>query len=404
MHAHLKRVVVLPHPEDYALLTFVAAVSYVQQIFDAVPLVLIVGAAGSGKTDLARALAQVGSNATIITGQTSAATAARVLDQLSGLAVFDDLEQIGQRSAGDDFSEFVQQLKVSYKKDTARKAWTNTKTMRVETLDFYGVKVITNTTGAGEILSSRMLKVFTRKLPPEVLGEREHMEPTSGAELQALRDGLHLWAMEQVRAIETLYRRSYAAHTGRQQEIEAPLRVLAELFGHAELRADLEQALRLQSRVEAEVESASSLLKLAAQELVRQGYWDRVSVKQLILQMRLLVGEDWGKRSTTEIPEWHEPRWVGKVLRVEYIVDPRDKDERPRLWGEQTRVYPLDSAFVADTLNMLREAGIPHAEKVRQPLEFCESQPCPECPYASFCDMLPIKQEHLRRKGKRPQA
>ena len=34
VHAHLKRVVVLPHPEDYALLTFVAAVSYVQQIFE----------------------------------------------------------------------------------------------------------------------------------------------------------------------------------------------------------------------------------------------------------------------------------------------------------------------------------------------------------------------------------
>ena len=130
----------------------------------------------------------------------------------------------------------------------------------------------------------------------------------------------------------------------------------------------------------------------------------KVAAHSLFVSIPLLVGEDWGKRSTTEIPEWQEPRWVGKVLRVEYIVDPRGKDERPRLWGEQTRVYPLDSGFVAETLNSLREAGIPHAEKVRQPLEFCEPQPCAECSYASFCDMLTVKQEHLRRKGKRPQA
>lgn len=403
VYEHLKAAVILPYPEDYAMLTYVVLTSYAQQIFDAVPLVLIVGSAGSGKTDLGRALASVGCNASIITGQTSAATAARVLDQLNGLAIFDDLEQIGTRSGDGDFSEFVQQLKVSYKKDTATKAWTNTKTMRVEKLDFYGVKVITNTQGADAILSTRMLRVYTRKLPKEALNGTARPQPLSGSDLQELRDNLHIWTMENVKAIAEQYRTHHANHTDRQEEITAPLRTLAALIDHPALRAQLDVALSMKDREPAAELASTDLVREAVKSLIQQGYWDRLSIKQLMLEMRLMVGEDWGRRSTTEIPEWQEPRWVGRTLRAEQIVDPHTREDRPRLWGEQTRVVALETSFVAEAMNDFDARGIERAQTMKQPLEFCLPRPCAECPYAGLCEMRPIKEKKVGR-GEKPHS
>lgn len=390
---HLRAAVVLPYQEDYALLTYVVLTSYAQQIFDAVPLILVVGTAGSGKTDLGRALANVGCNASIITGQTTAATAARVLDQLNGLAIFDDLEEIGSRSADGDFGEFVQQLKVSYKKDTATKSWTNTKSMKVEKLNFYGVKVITNTQGVDGILSTRMLKVYTRKLPKDALSSLTHHVPLNTIELQELKDNLHIWVMENVRRIEHHYRTYYGSHNDRQEEITAPLRVLSALTQHPTLASQLDRALEMKEGEPNAELSSVDLLREAVRSLIQQGYWDRISVKQLMLEMRMMVGEDWGRRSTTEIPEWQEPRWVGRNLRAEQIVDPHTADDRPRLWGEQTRIVALEKTFVAETLNDFDERGIERADKLMQPLEFCLPRPCADCPYAGICEMRPIKEK-----------
>lgn len=363
----------------------------------------MIGGLGSGTTNLGRALASVGCNASIITGQTSAATAARVLDQLGGLAVFDDLEQIGNRSGDGDFGEFVQQLKVSYKKDTATKAWTNTKTMRVEKLDFYGVKVITNTQGADAILSTRMLRVYTRKLPKEALNSVTRSQPLSGSELQDLRDHLHIWTMENVRAIAHQYRTFHANHTDRQEEITAPLRTLSALIDHPVLGTQLQAAIALKDREPAAELASTDLVREAVKSLVQQGFWDRLNLKQLMLEMRLMVGEDWGKKTTTEIPEWQEPRWVGRTLRSEQLVDPHVREDRPRLWGEQTRVVSLENTFVAEALNEMDERGVERSQLMKQPLEFCLPRPCPECPYATICEMRPIKEKKVGR-GERPHS
>ncbi len=160
---HLRQVL-LPRENDYVLAALVVMTSYVQAVFDAVPLVLIVGPPGSGKTELARLMADVGANGVVITGQTSAATAARLIDETGGLVAFDDLEEVRQRSGSAEASNLEQFLKVSYKKETALKQWTDTKGMRVQTLNFFGVKVITNTQGTGEILGSRMFTIRTVRL------------------------------------------------------------------------------------------------------------------------------------------------------------------------------------------------------------------------------------------------
>jgi acid phosphatase family membrane protein YuiD len=84
-------------------------------------------------------------------GQASAAGVARLIHETKGFVVMDDLESVGTRSGKDasQFNELIQALKLSYNKETSWKIWTDvSRGMRVERLNFFGVKMINNTTGA----------------------------------------------------------------------------------------------------------------------------------------------------------------------------------------------------------------------------------------------------------------
>jgi hypothetical protein len=175
---HLKTSVWLPHEEDYSILTLIVPVTFAQAVFDTVPLVMVNGPTGSGKSEMGRAMAMICSNA-YVCGQSSAAAIARFIDESRGFVVLDDMEGIGGR--GGQFSELVQALKLSYNKATAVKLWTDIKTMRTQLLDFYGVKMINNTRGVGEILGSRMLKIQTRKIPESLRDEFGNLLPTETA-------------------------------------------------------------------------------------------------------------------------------------------------------------------------------------------------------------------------------
>lgn len=398
---HLRSKVILPYDHDYAVLTYVAVTSYVQPIFEAIPLVLIVGVAGSGKSELGAALAQVSCNAVVLNGQTSAASVARIMDGVGGLAVLDDLEGIGSNTKNKrEFNDLIQQLKVSYKKATARKAWTNTQTMRVEELNFYGIKVINNTEGTDAILGTRMLKIYTRKINDRTLAEYERPPALRPEELTALRTNLHIWAMEHAQDIATLYEEKFSRHNERQEEITAPLRLLAELMGDALSAERLALALKAHDQAPKKVESSVDLLKMAVKELIRQGCREYIAMPQLELEMRRLTGgETWAKSSTTEIPEWQEPRWVGRQLRTSLMVNLLEREERPRLWGQQIRLYPLEAGFVAETLNELNVEGIAMATDSIRPLAYCEDVQCGSCPYAGYCKFQERKLAHLQKRG-----
>jgi hypothetical protein len=142
--AHLRSSVWLPYEEDYAILALTVPVTYAQRILDSVPLIFLNGPAGSGKSEMGRAMARVCANA-YVCGRSSSASIARFIDESQGFVVLDDLEVIGEK--GGDFTELVQALKLSYNKTTAVKLWTDVKTMRTQLLDFYGVKMINNTQG-----------------------------------------------------------------------------------------------------------------------------------------------------------------------------------------------------------------------------------------------------------------
>lgn len=387
VETHLRQVV-LPFREDYALLTLVVMASYVQAVFDAVPLVLVVGPPGSGKSELAAAMASVSANGVLVNGQTSPATAIRLVDASRGLVAFDDLEGIAARGKEADYSELVQMLKTSYKRSTAMKEWTDPRSFTVRRLNFFGIKVVTNTQGTDEILGSRMFVIRTRRLPKGA--ERGMGLPQE--ELARLRDDLHTWAMETASQLHAIYRERYSRHVRRLDEIAAPLRAIADAVGSEELKARLERALEVQEGLSRLPTSDVDVVYMAVKELVRQGYRDVVAVQHIMLEARRLVGSTWGKEREGEIPRWQQPRWVGQILRNHGIAG-SGVEARPRLWGYQLRLVRLEPSFVQEALEEFRKEGIEPETALREPLAFCLETPCTECGFLHFCDIRPYKEK-----------
>jgi hypothetical protein len=393
VHDYLKGSAILLQGEDYALLSFVVAASYAQAIFDAVPLVQVVGPRSS---TLARTLARLGCNASLITGHASVTTAIRALDRLGGLAVIADLGGIGKRSSEDELNEFIRLLGASTSKDTASTTWPDPTTLQVERLDLYGVKVIVSTTGGDQTFLTPTLKIYANRLPREGMAQLEHRLP-SPTDLQELRDNLHIWMMENAGRIDELYRQAVPQRTSPQEKLTAPLRVLADLIDHPSLSGRLQAALALQEQELLEPMSPVQLVYAAVRSLVRQGYQKKLTLKQLMLELHLLDGDNPDKASNPTSSEWREPRWIGRTLRAEKLIDPHAKDERRWLWGEQTRVVTLEPSFVANTLKEFEAQKVAHVQAVRGPLEFCLLRPCDACPYASFCTMRPRKEKRSGR-------
>ncbi len=189
----LRASVWLTYAYDYDLLTLLVPVTFAQTVFQSVPIILVVGPPGSGKSALGRAMCRICANAVPI-GQISAAAIARLIHETKGFILLDDLESIGKRSKTErpQVNELIQALKVSYSKETSWKIWINvSRGMRQERLNFFGVKMINNTSGADDILGSRMLKINTRKIPEKLLSETSVQNVAADRNLDALRDELH---------------------------------------------------------------------------------------------------------------------------------------------------------------------------------------------------------------------
>jgi hypothetical protein len=390
--AHLKASVWLPNEEDYALLTLAVPVTYTQSIFDSVPLILLTGPAGSGKSEMGRAMARICCNA-YVCGQSSAASIARFIDESRGFVVLDDMEGIGGR--GGQFGELVQALKLSYNKATAVKLWTDVKSMRTERLDFYGVKMINNTRGAGEILGSRMLRIQTRRIPEGLREEFRDLLPADSARLERLRDELHTWTFENVRLVEGTYRARYSKTPDRADEIVAPLRVMAAIVGDTQLSSQLEVALMRQGQSAPSVENPKELLREALKNLVAQGY-DDVSPTHLSLEIRRLIGQG-GVSPAESVPEWVRPVWVGRMLRTLGMVDENTgRPKRVRVHGLNLRFYPINGSYLSQVKEGFKKRGTEILIGSKQPTDFCGD--CESCAYSIHdCEIMSNRQ--FRKKS-----
>lgn len=223
-HAFLASRVSLPDPDDLWLAAAFAVMTHVARVFDAVPLLVAAGPRGSGKSELALAVAALGFNAAVM-GQGSAAALVRLARDGGGLVVLDDAEGLGADASG--FGELAQTLKLGYKASTARKPVT-LPSGRVVTLDFFGTRLITTTRGIEPVLGSRCVTVCTA--PSAARRAACEVDP------DAVRDELHVVAMSRGADVERRYREIVEgggenSGGGRDHEIWAPLVAVAEVLG-----------------------------------------------------------------------------------------------------------------------------------------------------------------------------
>jgi hypothetical protein len=381
--AYLKASVWLPFEEDYALLTLIVPVTFSQAVFDSVPIIFVNGPPGSGKSELGRVMARVCCNA-FVCGQSAAASIAQFIDESRGFVVLDDMEMIGGR--GGQLGELVQALKLSYNKATSVRLWTDMKTTRTQSLDFYGVKMIIDTRGTGEILGGRMLRIRTGRIPESMRRRFGAPPAVGGARLSLLRDELHTWAFSNVMLIGETYRTLYPENPDRSEEITAPLKVMAALAGDPELSYQLETALARQNEQAMETDDPGQLLREALKNLIAQGY-DTVSPTQVTLEARRLLGQVGGP-GEDKMPEWLTPGWIGRRLRgLGVIDDTPGRHRRIRLFGMNLRFFTINESYLAEVREGLARGGIQSTATQKQPTDFCEA--CATCQYSAFdCEIM----------------
>lgn len=385
---YLKASVWLPHEEDYSLLTLIVPVTFAQSVFDSVPLVLVNGPAGSGKSELGRAMARVCSNA-YICGQSSAAAIARFIDESRGFVVLDDMQGIVGR--GGQFSELVQALKLSYNKATAVKLWTDIKSMRTQLLDFYGVKMINNTRGAGEILGSRMLRIQTRVIPDDLKREFGELLPTESEKLHRLRDELHSWTFDNVRRIENEYRVLYPKTPDRADEITAPLRVMASMVDDQELSSRLELVLTRQSLRSLRLDGPEEILSEALKNVIAQGY-DVISTTHVVLEIRRLLDQSSCANGDHSL-KWVRPGWVGRRMHTLGMFDAESEGfRRMRVHGLNLRFYQINPSYLTGVKEEFERRNTEIAVGSKHPTDFCGD--CGSCPYSTLdCEIMAKRQK-----------
>lgn len=350
LEATVRASVVLPEQDDYAVVVSYVLLSYVYQVFEAVPLLLVQGPKGSGKTELGQVLADLSCNAVMV-GQSSAAGIARLVDELRGLLVVDDLESVARATTSN--SNILQLLKVAYKRASASKPVVD-RSGRVRTLHAFGPKVVTNTKGVEPILASRMVTVGTR-----CLSEQDSVAELVGADpgaAQDLRDELHCWGMAQAGAVAEAAA-SITRWGDRRDEIERPLRVLGSMVSERFV-SRLGRALARDAGATASVDLSKVVLRLLGNP--SSPGW--LSISQLQLEVAL-AGGDAGS-----------PESLGRMLADDGF---RREGEpiRRRLHGMLCRIVPV-----------LSDGDVGEPEDA---LSFCRARSvCESCRYVDVCPAL----------------
>ena len=369
----LEECIWLPRREQFYLLLFAIPATYVQELFDAVPYLLIQGPKGSGKSELAHVLSWLCSNSTIIGSGSHAFTAAQI-DQARGLIVLDDRETL---AAEDLDADLLELLKIGYKRATGARGIVaqNRKIIRQHV---YGVKAITCIAGVEEIVGTRMLRIRTapfRATAANIALRRFQASDQESAD--RLRQELHSWAFRNIALVKAEYEKLSQADS-RWTEITAPLRTFAALAGDARLQSSLHAAIDNQERLVAADMTPEDVLDAAMEELVRRGFKNEVSITHIANEFACRF-QDVNSASVVEIA----PRssWITRTLKGRGWIKATATVRRARVRKKVLqRIWELDPDKVAA---VLQSPGITPADA--KPLSFC--QKCGECEYRSVCSI-----------------
>ena len=388
IYKHLRAAIWLPYREDYSTITFGIITSYCQEVFEAVPLFMLIGERGSGKTELGKQAAALGCNGVAL-GRTTVAGLMEACDRYRGLVSVDDFEELGIRARGGAdtaINDMAQVIKQSYKKTggTHTRVGDGDLTER----NLFGVKFLNNTLGADPITLSRMFSIRTRKMTEETKKALEQfaddlLPPRQVAEL---RNQIHVWIYTNVSRIAEITAELKKDKVNRDDEIALPMRVLARLAEQPYLSADLEAAIARRANASNREEDEESAIHEALRALIVEGH-EYLSVHQVMNEMVSLLGNTWGADSKTDLPEWQRPKALSKRL-VGFWLDERQmvrkRIDHNEIVSFRPRFYRILDDRKSELLReMSNEGSPPMVQSRRNPGDFCTG--CEACKYREKC-------------------
>jgi len=388
IRSHLSASVWLPNEDDYTVMSLVAATSYCMSIFDSVPLVLLTGEKGTGKTEFSNAIIQVSANAAMI-GQGSPAAIARQIDKTRGLLVLDDMDHLGGKSkTGAQTEQLRQLIKQSYSKKSASKVVFDGS--KENTLNFYGIKVINNTTGIDPITGSRCLHIFTSKIPP--LESQAFITQSENQldydDLSEVRDNFHTWVFSNTQRIDHAYQQEKQGKTNRTDEIHAPLRTFAKLSGDKSIIDSLEKALARQTLIlGSKNQKPVDLLIDIISKLIFQGHR---SVTPTHVYLEMLLSLQSSTASTFSISgKTFSPEWVGRQLRAQNLVSTSGRNTRKTIRGHKLRVLEIAPDAIKKVLGKdLQDMEDSESLSATSFCQFTVSNSCNGCRYSGIKCLL----------------
>lgn len=355
---YIKRCAWLTGEEEYALISAYVLMSHCFTVFDAIPLMLINGEKGTGKSTTGEAIADLAFNGVVMGSTASEKGIIRHVDEARGLIVLDDLEKVGRRPGREEhgYEDFNQFLKLSYSKSGGRKVVTEI-SGKTRVLDFYGPKVVTNISGIDDVNATRMFTITTRKMPRDVQAAGR----VTGRDItvsEPLRQELHCWGMANAQIVYKSYKQQLSYLSDRAAQIAAPLLSIINLAGDEELSALLNTALLKQSIAKSEVEmDALGLLKMALSELIARGSTE-VSGPDIDAELRKIPEARFGEHNQPEdLKCLSDSRWVSATL---LKIGAREAGEgiRKRVNGVQMRFHKLRQDYITEALEERAENGL----------------------------------------------
>lgn len=361
--------------DDYKLLAMITMATHCQHVFDAVPLVLATGPAGTGKSTIGSTLTRLSANATQIS-MTSAASILRTIDTNRGFLVIDDLEEI----SNEGMSDIAQALKSSYTKESAIKRVTIIKSgaATLQDINFFGIKFFSNTRGMdAETLLTRTLIIRSQKAPKNFKINNKFPEN----DLLKLRDDLHVWAFSNVIKIREIYE-TFDFHS-RELQIAAPLRTIASMTSDPDIYDNVMERIMRRNSEAGDEDTPEGFLKSAVLNLIGRGFFS-CAIEHVQLEMISIMPANFGKSSTTDIPEFMQNRWIKEHMHGWGWINSKP-EKRARVTLNRLGTAKGIFCFTNDVKKLYTETR--SSNDLAMSLDgsdFCKSTKCRECPYENL--------------------
>lgn len=379
----LKAEIRLISDEDFAILTLIVPVTYAQAIFRSVPHVILSGPAGSGVRRAGHLLACACADA-FVCGQSSLTSIMRSVDDACGLIVLNHLNRGDNQE--NRHAELVELLKLSCHRYTATRVWAGADTARARPLNLFGVKVVLSRDDrAGDDVTTGVLRIRTRK--PSSRPKREIQALAGGVEIRMadLRDELHTWTFENATLIAQEYERHYPTGQTCEDNLIAPLKVMATLSRDEGLAARMKTALARRCNTVINLDDPAEVIRQALNPLILQGY-TTISTTHLSLELRSMLTRQYGRAVSDQPPPWFKPGRLGRLLQKLEITS--GDGTRARLWGTNLRFHTLRPSYVE---KIRGGAGGVSGASVALPTDFCLE--CDDCQYKELsCEIMERRQ------------